>query len=108
MTARVNKVGNDDADSQKHDADDDNAPHRPPFDYYSVCNETDPFLDCSLLDPVDSHQHGDVVKAIQNMVDDAIDNGFPTDKLSKLRNIENKNINGSRRSCLVRLQAAHR
>lgn len=91
-TAHMKKGGEDDTDSQKHHAEDENALHRPKADYYSVRTDTNPFPIISSLNPADSHQHGDSIKAVGKVVDEAMDNGFPTDKLPKLCNAVIKNI----------------
>lgn len=99
ITARMNKVGNEDTDSQEHDADDNNAPHRSKLEYCSVRSETVSFQDSSLFDPADCNRHGDIIKAVEKMVDGANDNGFPTDKLPKPRSAMTKNANLSCKSC---------
>lgn len=102
MAVRMKRVLTDDTDLRKHDTDDDNAkddaPTRPQVDYYRLCNEADPFPDISLLDPVDFDQHSKIAKVVDKMVEDAIKNGFPPDKLPRLRNFVNKNINMFRTS----------
>ena len=52
--------------------------------YFANRHEPDPFPDPSLIDAADSDQSSGIDDAIQNMLQDALDNGFPTTHYSKL------------------------
>ena len=39
------------------------------------------------LDPVDSEQHDEIATTVEQMVANAVDNGFPVDKLTELQKI---------------------
>lgn len=80
MIARINRASNSTVDSDKPLDD-----LRPRVNYFCVREEEDPFPDASLLDPIDSDQHEDVIDATNGMVQTTIDSGFPNDKLPELR-----------------------
>ena len=86
MLARLNQVSNDEVDSAANPTDASD-PSRPTVNFFTVRNEQDPFPDSSLLDPVDSEQHDEIASTVEQMVADAVDNGFPVDKLTELQKI---------------------
>lgn len=72
MIARLNPVPNSSVlDDKSLDND------RPRVHFYKVRKEEDPFLDTSLLDAVDSSQSDEIKYSIEDMIQVAIENGFP-------------------------------
>lgn len=91
-TARMNKTITGDTDLQKQHADDGNAPQCPKVYFYKVRTNTNPFLNNSFFNSVDSYQHGEIVKAVGKVVGDSMDHSFSANMLPKLRNVMNKNV----------------
>lgn len=59
----------------------------PRANYYMAQTEEDPFPDPSLLDPLDSEQHDDVLGAVHDMIERSKSNGLPDqyhDRLEKM------------------------
>lgn len=79
MVARLNEVSNDEAGVKYKDES------RPRVDFFTLRSETDPFPDASLFNPIDSLQHHEIVSAVEQMINDAVRNGFPLQELSHLK-----------------------
>lgn len=89
MLAHLKKVGHDEIFN-----DDITTAYgaRPKVNYFDVHNQPDPFPDSSLLDPVDSDQHDAIVDAVEKMVTNANDNGFPDERMPELPAVVNDHI----------------
>lgn len=82
MIARLNRVPNSHVSTDNPSVD-----TRPRVNYFKVKEEEDPFPDSSLMDPVDSTQSEEVKVEIDNMLQLAVTNGFPTEKLPQLQEL---------------------
>lgn len=88
MFARMNRVvpehtANEIAGQRKED--------RPRVNFYTARTEEDPFPDPSLLDPIDSDQHGEIIAEIGNLKKIARDNGLPNQDANRLDKIIDEN-----------------
>lgn len=81
MHARMNRKL-DRSDNTSDDTDDTQppVPTTAKFNNYIVRNDTDPFPDRALLDPIDSEQHDDIVQEVTEMSGVAVDNSFRPNK----------------------------
>lgn len=61
--------------------------NRPGSNYYANRNEPDPFPKRSLIDISDSSQEADINIALEAILQDALDHGFPTAHYANLRQI---------------------
>lgn len=62
-------------------------------DYFGTRTEEDHFSEPSLLDPIDSVTHSDIITAGSDMVQQTIENGLPIDLHNCLETIFNEKIN---------------
>ena len=88
LISRIKGVPNKEIDSKK---DSDNAsvhtPQRPRSNYYANKAEVDPFPNPSLLDLPDQNQDETVKKAVEEMLRNALAEGFPKNRFDDLRKI---------------------
>lgn len=84
ITARLNGVANEMSETVWND--------RPRVNYFSVRTEADPFPDPSLLDPIDSEKHEDILQGVKDMKDTAKKNGLEPDSANSLERLINTNI----------------
>lgn len=61
--------------------------------FNSVRSERAPFPDPSLLDPIDSEQHGEIEAAVASMKDNAMKNGLSTDQANTLNRTVDEFVN---------------
>lgn len=78
MTARLNR---------QYDGESPPTATRPKVNYVTARTEEHPFPDPSLLDPIDTDQHDDICKAIEDIKENANQNGLPAVYESNLKGI---------------------
>lgn len=88
MVARLNRVPNDEQDSET-------VPHPdcPPVDYHRTRSVPDEFPDPSLLDPVDDTQEPEIRQAVTDMLNRAKEKELPASDCARLTVTVNNHFN---------------